>query len=194
MTTSPSVVVLSGSLDPRSRTDQLALWCGRQCAATGAAATVFRGGDLEFPIFDPVRAERPAAVRRFLTALSTSDGVVLLSPAYHGALSGLLKNALDYVADLGSADRPYLDGRSLGLAVLAGGEQGAASALATLRAVGHALRAWPTPLGVTLCGDRAAFDLSGEPSHPDAVAQLRTMLAQVRLSRVPDVLSAPVVA
>jgi NAD(P)H-dependent FMN reductase len=111
--------------------------------------------------------------------MAAADGVVLISPTYHGALSGVLKNALDYLNDLAGAGQPYLSGRPIGCVALAQGGQGAASTLATLRIVGHALRGWPTPLGVALAGDEAALSAAGEPAQPRAREQLGTMLAQV---------------
>ncbi|MEV4754142.1 NADPH-dependent FMN reductase [Micromonospora sp. NPDC049559] len=172
------VVLLSGSLSPTSRTDRIAAWCARRCAAGGAVATWFPGAELNFACYRPA-AVRPAPVRRFLDALAAADGVVLLSPAYHGTLSGLLKNALDYVNDLAEADQPFLDGRPIGCVAIADGEQGAHSTLATLRTVAHALRGWPTPYGAALSGERAALDDAGAPRLGRTAAELELMLGQV---------------
>jgi FMN reductase len=37
-----------------------------------------------------------------------ADGIVIASPGYHGGISGMVKNALDYLEDLRDAPRPYL--------------------------------------------------------------------------------------
>lgn len=150
--------------------------------------SVFLGKDLEFPFYRPgVPGDqvRHAGVVRFLAALAAADGVVLVSPAYHGAISGLLKNALDYVNNLAAHPRPFLDGRAIGCVAVAAGEQGAASTLTTMRVVGHALRGWPTPLGVTVAGEHANLDADGVPRDPSTRERLQTMLGQVlHLSRV----------
>jgi FMN reductase len=39
-----------------------------------------------------------------------ADALVFGSPGYHGTLSGLVKNALDYLEELGRDARPYVDG------------------------------------------------------------------------------------
>ncbi len=52
-------------------------------------------------------------------AVRECDGLVLGSPAYHGGLSGLVKNALDYLEDLHDDAPPYLDGRAVGCIVCA---------------------------------------------------------------------------
>jgi NAD(P)H-dependent FMN reductase len=174
-----SVVLLSGTPVGGSRVERIGAWCADYCVAAGGSAALFRGGDLDFPYYRPDRPERDARQRRYLAALAGCDGVVLLSPAYHGAMSGLLKNALDYVNDLAGEDRPFLDGRAVGCVAVAQGDQGATTTLATLRIVAHALRGWPTPLGVALAGDRAEVTPAGEPGHPRCRDQLRLMLDQV---------------
>ena len=78
---------------------------------------------------------------------------MLGSPAYHGGLSGLVKNALDYLEDLHDDPRPYLDGRAVGCIVCAYGGQATATTLTSLRNIVHALRGWPTPLGVTVSSE-----------------------------------------
>jgi NAD(P)H-dependent FMN reductase len=174
----PHVVVLSGSLALGSRTDRLARWCADECARRGATTSLFPGAALEFPFYRPGLVVG-FAVRDFLAALVRADGVVLLSPTYHGAPSGLLKNALDYVNEIDDEDRPYLDGRPVGCVTLASGEQGAVANLATLRAIAHALRGWPTPLGVTLSTMDVAQDADGRPTAARAAGQLHVMLGQV---------------
>ena len=67
-----------------------------------------------------------------------ADGIILGTPGYHGGLSGLVKNALDYTEDLRSDKRPYLEDRSVGCVVTAAGEQSAVTTLAALRCVVHA--------------------------------------------------------
>ncbi|RAY16152.1 NADPH-dependent oxidoreductase [Actinomadura craniellae] len=177
--TAPQLVLLSGSLSQDSRTNRIARWCAGQCAARGATTSVFCGADLDFPFYRPDGAERTERETAFLDALADSDGVILVSPAYHGTVSGLLKNALDYVNELARDTRPYLDGRVIGCVSVALSEQGAGSTLTTLRTIGHALRGWPTPLGVALAGARASLDSEGGPADPVVHAQMATMLGQV---------------
>jgi FMN reductase/salicylate hydroxylase len=113
-----------------------------------------------------------------LQELEAADGIVLVSPTYHGTISGALKNALDYVNDLSATSKPFLDGRPVGCVAVAAGGQGASSTLGTLRTIAHALRGWPTPLGVTVWGSAAAMN-DGGPTDLRTAEQLRIMLTQV---------------
>ena len=46
------------------------------------------------------------------------------------------------------APRPYFDGRAVGLIVSAAGWQAGGVTLASMRGIVHAMRGWPTPLGI----------------------------------------------
>ena len=108
-----------------------------------------------------------------------ADGIILGTPGYHGGLSGLVKNALDYIEDLRNNRRPYLEDRPIGCVVTAAGEQGAVTTLAALRSVVHALRGWPTPLGVTIVTSDQVFDATGNCISPRIEMQLRILSQQV---------------
>jgi FMN reductase len=110
-------------------------------------------------------AELVEAVRR-------ADGVIISAPGYHGSISGLVKNALDYLEDLARDERPYLDGRSVGLIATAYGDQATMSTLLTLRSVVHALRGWPTPMGATVRVYQGLFSPDGECLEDRARMQL----------------------
>lgn len=165
----PRVVLVSGSLRDSSTSGRVATWCAEQFVRQGASARVFTGTDVEFPFYRPGLSARDERIRGFLDELAVADGVVLISPTYHGTLSGLLKNALDYANDL-AGPRVFLDGVPVGCVAVGGGTQGTASTLATLRTVCHALRAWPTPLGVTV---HAWVDSPDEPAGTASPEQRR---------------------
>ena len=76
--------------------------------------------------------------------------MIIGSPGYHGTFSGMVKNALDYVELMAGDARPYFHGLPVGLVAAAAGWQAAVATLIGLRSVTHALRGWPTPLGVAI--------------------------------------------
>lgn len=76
--------------------------------------------------------------------------------------------------------RPYLDGRAVGLVVTAYGWQATGATLGAMRSIVHALRGWPTPLGVTLnTGSAPLFAPDGTCAEPRVQEQLSTMARQV---------------
>ena len=144
------IVALGGTVNPGSSTEQALRLAAQVAAGEGAEVTVFGGEYLTAlphylgPQHDPsLGAEMVAAVRE-------ADGLLVAAPGYHGTISGVVKNALDYLEDLARDERPYLDGRAVGLIATAFGDQASMSTLLTMRAITHALRGWPTPMGATI--------------------------------------------
>ena len=154
------VVGLGGTVRPGSSSERALRAALDACEALGAETDLFAAEDLSFPIYAPGVTEADARVDRYLAAIRRADGIVICSPGYHGGVSGLVKNAIDWVEELRSDERPYFDGRPVGLMVVADGWQATASTLASLRSIVHALRGWPTPLGVTINAGQTCADPS----------------------------------
>jgi FMN reductase len=148
-------------------------------AQAGAKTTVVSGADLVLPFYDPAEPGRSPIARRLVEELRAADGVVLVSPGYHGTVSGLVKNALDYIEDLRDDARPYLDGRAVGCVAAARGWQAAVTTLTSLRSIVHALRGWPTPLGAAVNSAQVEFTGDGGCTDEKTTAMLRTIGLQV---------------
>jgi FMN reductase len=174
-----SVVGIGGSLRVESQSERALRIALAGAADLGAKTTVLSGADLVLPFYDPAQPDRPDVARKLVDELRDADGVILVSPGYHGTVSGLVKNALDYVEDLRADARPYLDGRAVGCVSTAAGWQASVTTLGALRSVVHALRGWPTPLGVSVNSAEVTFDDAGGCSDPQVGAALRTVGAQV---------------
>jgi FMN reductase len=147
--------------------------------AQGARVQRICGADLLVPMYTLDPAERTEKSLALVQAMRECDGLIVASPAYHGSISGLIKNALDYTEDLRTDPRVYLDGIAVGLIACAGGWQAGAQTLATLRSIVHALRGWPTPLGASLNTSTGIFDAQGHCTDPVARAQLESVGQQV---------------
>lgn len=174
----PLVLGLGGTTRTDSSSERMLRRALGLAAARGARTLLLAGPDLLLPIYAPDDPVRPAGARRLVAALRSADAVLIASPGYHGSMSGLVKNALDYAEDLRDEARPYLDGRPVGLIASAHGWQAACSTLSALRTVVHALRGWPTPMGVAVNAAGLRFDGTGLCSEPAVETQLATMVAQ----------------
>jgi FMN reductase len=127
----------------------------------GARTKLITGPLLQLPLYQPDNPERSEAARDLVAELARADGIILGSPGYHGSISGLVKNALDYAEDLRMDVRPYFSGRAVGCIATAGGWPGAVNTLGALRDIVHALRGWPTPLGAAINSADEVFDEDG---------------------------------
>lgn len=173
------IVGLGGTTRPGSSSEQAMRIALGRAEARGATTRVFGGTELaQLPMYTPEGTERHPIARSLVEELRRADGVVISSPGYHGSISGLVKNALDYTEDLREDERPYLADRSVGLIVTAYGWQAAVTTLAGLRVVVHALRGWVTPYGATVNSSQTAF-IAGECSDPSVVSQLHKIADEV---------------
>ncbi|MBI1196784.1 MAG: FMN reductase [Phenylobacterium sp.] len=175
----PLIVGLGGTTRAGSSTERLLRRALRLAEAGGARVELFAGDDLALPHYAPERPARDSAAARLVEALRAADGLLIASPGYHGSISGLVKNALDYAEDLRGDPRPYFEGRAVGCIAGAYGWQAANSTLSALRAVVHALRGWPTPLGVAANSAVLAFDPEGACVDDALDGQLSIMVGQV---------------
>jgi FMN reductase len=149
-TWTPRILGLGGTTRNGS-TSERALCAALELArCAGAQTDLLLAADLELPAYASERDMHGPRVDRLLEVVRRADGIVLASPGFHGGPSGLIKNALDHLEELREDERPYLDGRAVGCIVCAAGWQATATTLTALRSTVHALRGWPTPLGITI--------------------------------------------
>jgi FMN reductase len=129
--------------------------------AAGAQTLALVARDLPTAMYEPGCVEGDERAERLVDAVRRADGLIVSSPGYHGGPSGLIKNALDYTEELREDARPYLEGRAVGCIACAAGWQATTTTLVSLRSVVHALRGWPTPLGVAINSTVTRFDADG---------------------------------
>lgn len=175
----PHIVAIGGNATDGGSAERLLRAALARCRAQGAETMLFAGEAIDLPMYAPHRSARCAKALALTSALRAADGIIVASPAYHGTVSGVVKNLLDYAQDLVSDAQPYFDGRAVGLIAVAGGWQAAGSTLATLRSITHALRGWPTPMAVTANSSQPLFDQDDGVADPGIALQLDVMTQQV---------------
>ena len=175
------IAAIGGTVSPSSTTEQALRLAAAGAEAQGAQVTVFGGAYLaDLPYYGGPGHSR-AAGAELVEAVRAADGVLIASPGYHGTLSGMVKNALDYLEELAGDERPYLDGRPVGLIATAYGDQATMSTMQPLRSVVHALRGGPTPLGATVRTYKGLFTPAGECLDDKVRATLTLVGEQVVL-------------
>lgn len=156
------IVGLGGTFRQASSSERLVRAVLAECATMGADTIMFDGPALaSLPHFNPENPQRTVEEAALVEAVRTADGIVIGSPGYHGGYSGLVKNAVDLLEDLRGDARVYFDGRPVGLVVTAAGWQACGTTLSALRDVVHAMRGWPTPVGL------AVNSVEQKPFAPD---------------------------
>lgn len=145
------IVGIGGTVRANSSSELLVRAVLRECAALGAETMMFDGPSLaRLPHFNPEAQVRTEEERALVDAVRGADGIVIGSPGYHGGVSGVVKNAIDLLEDTRADARVYFDGLPVGLVVSAAGWQAGGVTLAALRGIVHAMRGWPTPVGIAI--------------------------------------------
>ncbi|MEW4468607.1 NAD(P)H-dependent oxidoreductase [Parasphingorhabdus sp. JC815] len=173
----PFILGLGGTTNPHSSTEQ-ALAIALKAASDAGAETELFGSARLCGLPHYLSAGLNDTGKSLVKAVRRADGIILASPGYHGTISGLVKNAVDYIEETASDDRVYLDGLPVGLIATAYGWQATGSTLAAMRSIVHALRGWPTPLGVGINASGGIFQ-DGVCADESVNQQLRLVAQQV---------------
>jgi FMN reductase len=150
------IVGIAGSLRPASHSHQLLALAMAKVAKLGAETESLDLRTLSLPFCngDDVYPDYPD-VLKFQSAVATADGLVLVTPEYHGSVSGVLKNSLDLLSF------EHLGGKVVaGLSVLGG--QANSNALNDLRTIVRWVHGWMIPEQVAIGQAWQAFNTQGE--------------------------------
>lgn len=163
------------NLSSSEKSLRFALQIADKCGAT----TRFIGGDkLPGEIYDPTSPDRSANAETLLAEVRKANVLLVSTPSYHGSISGHIKNTLDYLEDLRSDVRPYLNDVPVGIICCAMGWQAGGATLSAMRSVIHSLRGWPTPLGVIVNTAITTFGADYRCSDEAVEKQIRAMVLQ----------------
>lgn len=146
-----TIVGLGGSPRPNSRT-RVALQTALAIAAEqGAATHLLDLGKLALPMYQPHYALRDyseseqQAITELLHWCREAHALIWASPTYHGTVSGIFKNALDFTEFLADDQAPYLQNRAVGLITISD-----PSTFVAMSHIARELRAWLAPTQITL--------------------------------------------
>ncbi|MDR8393761.1 NAD(P)H-dependent oxidoreductase [Aliifodinibius sp. S!AR15-10] len=94
--------------------------------------------------------------------LDDADALLLVTPEYHGSISGVLKNAIDYYWS-------EFKKKPIGVVTASAGSFGGINASHHLQEIILSIGAYPMPMKLLVSGVGNAFDDSFEPQHDDIV-------------------------
>lgn len=175
----PLIVGIGGTTRPGSSSEKALRYALALAEAQGAQVQLFDGAGINLPMYTPESSVRSDHAQKMIAALRRANGVIISTPCYHGSVSGLVKNALDYTEDMCKDPEPYLDGRAVGLIVCGHGWQSTGVVLSAFRSIVHALRGWPTPMGVAINTLVEHFDDKGVGIAEQSARQMKIMVGQV---------------
>jgi len=152
------IAILAGSNRRESASTRMARYLQTRLRTLGHSASLFDLRENPLPLYDPDSDEEAAAARELDRLMRECDAIILTTPEYHGTVSGVLKNALDY---LGSE---HFDGKAV-LSVSAAGGAVGVSSLTHMQAIVRNLHGVNCPDWISIGGDQRRFGSDGEPEN-----------------------------
>ena len=173
-----TIVGLGGSLARVSNSRAALAIALAGAASAGAETELLDLRRLNLPMYNPDDETPNDATAGLIESCYAADGMLWSSPMYQGAISGALKNALDWLHVLGKREPPYLHDKVIGLISAAGGMQGL-QAINTMEFAVRALRGWAVPYVVPVAAAARVFDQDGRIQDRAVELQLRTLGEEV---------------
>ncbi|MFI1964581.1 NADPH-dependent FMN reductase [Streptomyces pathocidini] len=162
------ILVLTGAAAPFSRTRSVAELVCRATASIGSTSVLRDLAEHTLPLLhtDP---DGSSALYDLRTQAEQADGMVWVTPCYHGSYSGLLKNCLDHL------HAEALRGKPVGV-VTVGASLTAVQASEHLRAVARALGCVTAPTQAVVVDENSTW---GKDTDPGARNRITRMIAEL---------------
>ncbi|TDF95846.1 NADPH-dependent FMN reductase [Paenibacillus piri] len=151
------ITIIAGSNRKNATSTQLCRHLQQQLENMGCQVTLLPLFELPLPFYRPGVASDDANVAVLVKSLREADGIVLATPDYHGAPSGILKNALDFVGF------DEFDGKVVLSVSSAGGAVGMSS-LQQLQTIVRNVHGVNCPEWISIGGEQRSFTPDGSPA------------------------------
>ncbi|MED1468496.1 NADPH-dependent FMN reductase [Bacillus salipaludis] len=163
------VVIINGSPRKKGRTGIAARFIAKKYDAE-----LLDLSEVSIPLYngEAEQAELPE-VQQLKRMVKEADAVILASPEYHSAMSGALKNALDFLSSEQFAQKP------VALLAVAGGGKGGINALNNMRMVARGLYANAIPKQLVL--DPHCFDYEQNTLNQESAELVDGLLKELIL-------------
>ncbi len=153
----PRILLLYGSLRPRSYSRLATEEAARLLHLFGAEIRIFDPSDMPFP--DQIAGDDHPAIHELREHAMWSEGMVWCSPERHGQITGLMKAQIDNLPLNMGGMRPT-QGRTLAVMQVSGGSQ-SFNAVNTLRLLGRWMRMITIPNQSSVAKAYQEFDEAG---------------------------------
>jgi FMN reductase len=151
----PIVVMgICGSYDLDSANGRMLEIVLNECKELGAETVIWDHGARPLPLVGAEGCWDDLNVKDFQEMVISADAFVLSSPEYHGTMSGVMKNSLDWVYS------KHTSGKVFGLISTLGG-QTSNNTLNHMRIAARWIHGWVTPEQIAVPNIKEAFNEDG---------------------------------
>lgn len=186
MSDAPRILALAGSLRAGSYNRRILALAADGARAAGADVTRIDLRDFPLPVYDAdleSASGLPPAALALKERFRAAEGLLFASPEYNSAISGTLKNVLDWVSRPAPGEKPLecFKGKVAALCAASTGALGGIRGLASVRVVLGNLGVVLLPDQVALPKAGDAFDAEGnvvDPARRKSLMELGAALAR----------------
>lgn len=177
MNTPIKIIALAGSLRKDSFNHILAKAVGKEALKAGAEVEVISLSDFDIPFFDEdLEQQGPiAGVEALKDKIRSADGLIIASPEYNGSISGVFKNALDWVSRTAPDGVPAFANTTVALVATSPGGLGGIRGLNHARDIFVGMGALVLSQQLVVGGAYQAFNAQGELSDEGMAAQVNSL-------------------
>ncbi len=163
-----NIVIINGSPRKAGRTGIIARFIAKKYDIS-----LIDLSEGKLPLYNgKIEQDQLATVKELRDSIKQAEGVILTTPEYHNAMSGALKNALDF---LGSQ---HFQHKPVALLAVAGGGKGGINALNNMRTVARGVYANAIPRQLVL--DPPAFDKENDTITYDSEQQVDSLISELQ--------------
>ena len=186
MSDAPRILALAGSLRAGSYNRRVLAVAADGARTAGADVTGIDLRDFPLPVYDAdleSASGLPASALALKERFRAAEGLLIASPEYNAAISGTLKNVLDWVSRPAPGEKPLecFKGKVAALCSASTGALGGIRGLASVRVVLGNLGVVLLPDQVALPTAAEAFDDDGnvaDPARRKSLTELGAALAR----------------
>ena len=169
----PIVVMgVCGSYDLDSANGRMLEIILEECGELGAETVIWDHGSKPLPLVGAEGSWDDENVKGFQEMAVSADAFVLSSPEYHGTMSGVMKNSLDWLYS------KHTSGKIFGLICTLGG-QSSNNTLNHMRIAARWIHGWVTPEQIAIPNIKEAFDDDGFLVNDEINSRVRALAASI---------------
>lgn len=178
MSKTPFIVGIGGTLRERSLSRAALREALRIANEQDTETDLLDLRELDLPMYHPDLSiddfpeSHRANLKRYIEKCRTADAMIWSSPTYHGTVSGIFKNAIDFIELLGEDDPAYLNGKAIGLISINDSKTFSAMSNSV-----HELQAWLAPTHVQL--SKADFDGNLKLTNERAIRRITRLVGEL---------------
>lgn len=177
MNTAVKIIAFAGSLRKESFNHVLANAVAKDALLAGAEVEVISLSDYDIPLFnEDLEKEGPiAGVEALKDKIREANGLIVASPEYNGSVSGVLKNALDWISRTAPDTVSAFANTSVALVATSPGGLGGIRGLAHARDVFVGMGALVLSEQMVVGNAYQAFNPQGELIDQNTASQLNSI-------------------